>query len=86
MTEWRNDAACRSLDPELFFPIGHGPAAQAQVVAAKSVCARCPVARECLSWALETGQDAGVWGGLTEEERRQLRRDALVLGGDLAAD
>jgi WhiB family redox-sensing transcriptional regulator len=66
----------------LFFPIGHGPAAQVQIVAAKAVCARCPVVHECLSWALETGQDAGVWGGLTEEERRQLRRDALSLDDD----
>lgn len=78
MSEWREQAACRDEDPELFFPIGHGPAAQAQIVEAKAVCARCPVVRECLAWALETGQDAGVWGGLTEEERRQLRRVTAV--------
>ncbi|HEX7107560.1 MAG TPA: WhiB family transcriptional regulator [Acidothermaceae bacterium] len=77
MSEWRDDAACRDEDPELFFPIGHGPAAQAQIAAAKAVCARCPVVRECLAWALENGQDAGVWGGLTEEERRALRREGL---------
>jgi WhiB family redox-sensing transcriptional regulator len=82
MSEWRDKAACLDEDPELFFPIGHGPAAQDQIVAAKAVCARCPVVRECLSWALETGQDAGVWGGRTEDERRQTRRDALVLDGD----
>lgn len=74
MGEWRDEAACRDVDPELFFPIGHGPAADAQIEAAKAVCRRCPVAEQCLEWALETGQDAGVWGGLAEEERRQLRR------------
>jgi WhiB family redox-sensing transcriptional regulator len=82
MTEWRNDAACRSLDPELFFPIGQGPAARSQIAAAKAVCTRCSVARECLAWALETGQDAGVWGGLTEDERRELRREMALLHGD----
>jgi WhiB family redox-sensing transcriptional regulator len=82
MSEWRDQAACREVDPELFFPIGHGPAAQAQIVDAKAVCARCPVVQECLAWALETGQDAGVWGGLTEEERRELRRRMLELDGD----
>lgn len=82
MAEWRERAACGDEDPELFFPIGDGPVAQAQIERAKAVCARCPVVRECLAWALETGQDAGVWGGLTEQERRQLRRDARLLDGD----
>jgi WhiB family redox-sensing transcriptional regulator len=82
MTEWRDEAACRDEDPDLFFPIGSGPAAQAQIADAKAICARCPVVRECLEWALETGQDAGVWGGLTEEERRQLRRVGRGLDGD----
>ncbi len=82
MSEWRDKAACRDEDPELFFPIGNGPAAQAQIARAKAVCARCPVVRECLAWALETGQDAGVWGGHTEEERRQLRRDVRLLEAD----
>lgn len=79
MAEWRERAACRDEDPELFFPIGDGALAQAQMERAKAICARCPVVRECLAWALKTGQDAGVWGGLTEQERRQLRRDARLL-------
>jgi WhiB family redox-sensing transcriptional regulator len=72
--DWRHRALCRDEDPELFFPIGTtGPAAQ-QVDEAKAVCRRCDVRTECLQWALETGQDAGVWGGTSEEERRALKR------------
>ncbi|MEY4023631.1 MAG: hypothetical protein RLZ23_592, partial [Actinomycetota bacterium] len=43
---------------------------------AKKVCARCSVKEACLAWALESGQDAGVWGGLSEDERRALKRRA----------
>jgi len=50
-----------------------GPAAS-QIAAAKAVCQRCDVRLACLEWAMATGQDAGVWGGLSEEERRALRR------------
>ena len=72
--DWRNMAACIDEDPELFFPIGStGPAIE-QAEAAKSICRRCPVTESCLEWALETNQDAGVWGGLSEDERRSLRR------------
>ncbi|HEX6522969.1 MAG TPA: WhiB family transcriptional regulator [Streptosporangiaceae bacterium] len=73
-TDWRDDAACRNLDPDLFFPISTRGAALPQIQAATRVCRRCPVRLACLRWALETGQDAGIWGGLTEEERRRLRR------------
>jgi hypothetical protein len=45
-----------------------------QIEDAKTVCRRCEVTDACLDWALRTGQDAGVWGGLTEDERRTLRR------------
>jgi WhiB family transcriptional regulator, redox-sensing transcriptional regulator len=68
--DWRHQAACRDEDPELFFPIGStGPALQ-QIDEAKAVCRSCAVVEECLTWALESGQDAGVWGGLSEDERR----------------
>jgi len=61
-------------DPELFFPIGNtGPALQ-QIELAKGVCRRCDVTDTCLAWAIENGQDAGVWGGLSEDERRALKR------------
>ena len=45
-----------------------------QVEQAKAVCRRCSVTDECLQWALESGQDAGVWGGMSEEERRAVKR------------
>ncbi|AXH95810.1 WhiB family transcriptional regulator [Ornithinimicrobium avium] len=72
--DWRDRAACLDEDPELFFPIGNtGPALQ-QIEDAKAICRTCPVIDECLRFALENGQDAGVWGGLSEDERRALKR------------
>ena len=72
--DWRHRSACRDEDPELFFPIGNTGPALLQIEEAKQVCRRCEVIEECLSWALESGQDAGVWGGLSEDERRALKR------------
>lgn len=74
MSDWRDKAACREEDPELFFPIGTTGHAVLQIDEAKAVCQRCEVTETCLRWALDTGQDAGVWGGLAEDERRTLRR------------
>jgi WhiB family redox-sensing transcriptional regulator len=45
-----------------------------EVAAAKAICARCPVAADCLAWALGAGEPAGIWGGTTPEERRLSRR------------
>jgi WhiB family redox-sensing transcriptional regulator len=67
-------AACRDEDPELFFPVGNSGPSLHQISEAKAVCRRCPVASSCLTWALESGQDAGVWGGMSEDERRALKR------------
>jgi WhiB family transcriptional regulator, redox-sensing transcriptional regulator len=77
LAEWWSLAACQSADPDLFFPIsGSGPA-RVQVERAKAVCARCPVRGDCLRYALAAGPLQGVWGGLTEEERRlQRQREA----------
>jgi len=72
--DWRTNAACRDTDPELFFPIGNAGPALRQLERAKQVCAGCQVRIPCLEWALATGQDAGVWGGTGEDERRALRR------------
>lgn len=72
--DWRHRAACWGEDPEDFFPVGNSGPALLQTAEAKSVCRRCPVVSECLNWALETGQDAGVWGGMSEDERRALKR------------
>ena len=71
---WRDAAACRCVEPDLFFPIGTTGTAVHHIAAAKAVCGTCPVTNECLEFALETNQDSGVWGGTSEEERRQLRR------------
>lgn len=70
--EWLDAGACRSEDPELFFPItASGPSTQ-QIEAAKAVCQRCGVQRECLHYALDSHQSYGVWGGTSEEERLRM--------------
>jgi WhiB family redox-sensing transcriptional regulator len=71
---WRNRAACLDADPELFFPTGNTGPALDQIDQAKLICQRCEVIEPCLNWAIEFGQDAGVWGGLSAEERRALKR------------
>jgi WhiB family transcriptional regulator, redox-sensing transcriptional regulator len=70
---WLDLGACRDEDPDLFFPIASAGPGLAQVAAAKVVCARCAVRQTCLRFALEASQDYGVWGGLSEEERRAIR-------------
>ncbi len=75
---WRALSTCRDTDPELFFPVGTTGQALLQIAKAKSVCCQCPVTTECLEFALETNQDTGIWGGTSEEERRQIRRDAAA--------
>ncbi|NEB41310.1 WhiB family transcriptional regulator [Streptomyces sp. SID14515] len=74
MENWRLHAACREEDPDLFFPIGSTGPAVVQTAEAKAVCRTCPVQAACLEWALENGQDSGIWGGLSENERRALKR------------
>ena len=71
---WHDQAACRDADPDLFFPDGDIRSVRAQVKAAKLICRSCPVRTVCLSWALTSGQAHGIWGGLTEDERRRLHR------------
>ncbi|GHB03691.1 transcriptional regulator WhiB [Streptomyces tendae] len=75
-TDWRSKAACRYEDPDLFFPIGNTGPALGQVEEAKAVCRGCPVMERCLQWALESGQEHGVWGGTDEADRRRMRRRA----------
>ena len=72
--EWQEAATCRWVDPELFFPIGTTGAAVAEIQRAKAVCARCPVQRPCLAYALATRQEYGIWGGRDENERLLLHR------------
>jgi WhiB family redox-sensing transcriptional regulator len=72
--DWIRYAACAGVDTEIFFPVGNKHQIAAQEADAKRVCQGCPVRARCLEWALETGQHAGVWGGLSEDERRGLSR------------
>lgn len=73
--DWRHRAACLDEDPELFFPIGESTASdRRQIDEAKAVCIRCAVRDTCLKWALDTGQDFGIWGGMSEAERRTIKR------------
>jgi WhiB family redox-sensing transcriptional regulator len=66
---WRDQAACRGLDPEIFYPVSDEDAD-----AAKAVCATCPVREACLEYALANRERDGVWGGATERERRRMIR------------
>ncbi len=80
---WQTEGACRTApDPEIFFPVGEGAIASQWTADAKSFCRRCPVAEQCLTWAMETRQDAGIWGGLDERERRRIHR-RKARAGDL---
>jgi len=72
--DWRSVAACRSADPDLFFPVSSSGKALEQVAEAKAICVKCQVQRECLAFALSTRQIHGVWGGLSEQDRYLLRR------------
>jgi WhiB family redox-sensing transcriptional regulator len=74
--QWRSLAACRSADPDLFFPISSSGHAMAQEAEAKAICAGCQVRRECLAFAMRTHQAHGVWGGLSEQERYPARSAA----------
>lgn len=65
---WMADGLCTQADPEAFFPNkGDSPKA------AKKVCADCPVRAQCLAWSLANDEHFGVWGGLTEHDRRKMR-------------
>lgn len=77
---WRHRAVCRDENPELFFPPGNTGLSLLQIEEAKTVCRRCPVVTECLKWALGTRQEAGVWGGVSEDERRALLRGRHHIG------
>lgn len=70
---WMDDALCAQTDPDLFFPEKGGSAATA-----KRICHECPVAGECLAYALEHGEREGIWGGLAPKERRKLERGAAA--------
>ena len=68
---WRAHALCAGDDPDLWFAAG-----AIEHKLAKRVCRGCPVQRECLAYAMDAPIDHGIWGGLTERERRRFRRQA----------
>lgn len=68
---WQADALCAQTDPEAFFPEKGGSTREA-----KRVCDGCEVRSECLEYALENDERFGIWGGLSERERRKLRKQA----------
>lgn len=76
----RQPFLCRDYDPERWFPVGTGPTALADIDFAKSVCNLCPSQVVCLAWALDHGIEFGVWGGMTEDERRAVRRRGALRG------
>jgi WhiB family redox-sensing transcriptional regulator len=69
--DWRAHGSCSQGDPNLWFAVG-----ALEHKRAKSICRRCPVKTECLAYAMDTPIDHGVWGGLTERERRRYRRQS----------
>lgn len=71
---WQDDALCAQTDPEAFLPKKGG-----STKAAKKVCALCLVRSECLEYALKNSESFGVWGGLSERERRKLRKERRQL-------
>jgi len=75
---WRDQASCRFLKPDLFFPTGSSGVAMEEIRAAKMVCQDCRVQGDCLLFAFETNQESGIWGGTAEDERRRLRRAWLA--------
>ncbi|WP_127472808.1 WhiB family transcriptional regulator [Microbacterium sulfonylureivorans] len=68
---WQTDALCSQTDPEAFFPEKGGSTRDA-----KRVCGSCDVRGECLEYALQNDERFGIWGGLSERERRKLKRRA----------
>jgi WhiB family redox-sensing transcriptional regulator len=66
---WRQRAACRGVDPDIFYPVSDEEAEDA-----KAICGPCPVRHACLEWALTNRESDGVWGGATERERRRIIR------------
>lgn len=72
--EWREQAACRQMNTDVFFPI-RGPLPKSQFDAIRAICTSCPVREECLDFALTMRIDEGWFGGLSARRRRALLRD-----------
>lgn len=77
---WHLSAACRALDPEMFFSPDdeRGPRKRERDAAARAICATCPVQRHCLEWAMAVHEPYGIWGGATSSERALMSRPAAA--------
>lgn len=69
---WQADSLCAQTDPEAFFPEKGGSTREA-----KKICTSCEVKTQCLEYALQNDERFGIWGGLSERERRKLRKQAV---------
>ena len=78
MKNWQDEANCLGVDPDLFFP-----ERGASTREAKEVCRGCVVRLDCLEFALRNGEKFGIWGGLSERERRRIRRQRAQAGSEL---
>lgn len=72
-TDWKDDSNCLGVDPDLFFP-----ERGASTREAKEVCRGCVVREDCLEYALQNGEKFGIWGGMSERERRRIRRQRAL--------
>lgn len=70
---WQDYANCRGVDADLFFP-----ERGASTRKAKAICAACEVRAQCLEYAITHGEKFGIWGGMSERERRRIRRQRVV--------
>ena len=77
---WQERANCLGVDPDLFFPARGAPTKEA-----KAVCGGCEVKMECLEYALRHGEKFGIWGGMSERERRRIRRQRALARRGLAS-
>ncbi|MFC3386870.1 WhiB family transcriptional regulator [Couchioplanes caeruleus subsp. azureus] len=73
--DWRDDALCAQSDPEAFYPDKGGSTGPA-----RKICGRCPVREACLQYALAHDERFGIWGGLSDRERRRLKKNLTSTG------
>lgn len=95
-SDWRDQAACVGEDPEIFFPLSDFSAPGAESSLARAICRTCPVIIACRTWAIDHGEDDGIWGATTAIQRRAIRRATgesftdtgrvVRRGGDAPAD
>ncbi len=70
---WQDDANCKGANADLFFP-----ERGASTRSAKAICRECRVRADCLEFAIQTGEKFGIWGGMSERERRKVRRERQI--------